>query len=82
MLKCLKVEMLVLSAIPSLVETWTSGFGFAPLGEEERKQLRDINFMLFPGTEMLKKNLSAPPATDSGGCCVIILLIVFVLSFY
>ncbi|KAM0947354.1 putative histone acetyltransferase chromatin regulator PHD family [Dioscorea sansibarensis] len=67
MLKSLNVEMLVLSAIPSLVETWTSGFGFAPIGEEERKQLRDINFMLFPGTEMLKKNLCAPPATDSGG---------------
>ncbi|KAJ0969520.1 hypothetical protein J5N97_022397 [Dioscorea zingiberensis] len=67
MLKSFKVEMLVLSAIPSLVDTWTSGFGFTPIGEDDRKQLRNINFMLFPGTEMLKKNLCEPSAKDSGG---------------
>ncbi|XP_074575334.1 increased DNA methylation 1 [Curcuma longa] len=56
-LKSFKVKMLVLSAIPGLVETWTSHFGFKPIRDTERRQLNHVNFMLFPGTEMLIKNL-------------------------
>ncbi|GFP78656.1 hypothetical protein PHJA_000009200 [Phtheirospermum japonicum] len=40
MLKALKVEKLVISAIPTLVETWTVGFGFQTLDEDERRSLR------------------------------------------
>lgn len=56
-LKSFKVKMLVLSAIPGLVETWTSHFGFKPIGDTERRQLNHVNLMLFPGTELLIKNL-------------------------
>ncbi|URE09108.1 PHD-finger [Musa troglodytarum] len=56
MLKSLKVEMLVLSAIPTLVETWTSVFGFKQL-EDTEKWLQNIDLMSFPGTVLLKKNL-------------------------
>ncbi|XP_042421099.1 increased DNA methylation 1-like isoform X1 [Zingiber officinale] len=56
-LKSFKVKMLVLSAIPGLVETWTSHFGFKSIGDIERRQLNHVNFMLFPGTELLIKNL-------------------------
>ncbi|XP_059662711.1 increased DNA methylation 1 [Cornus florida] len=57
MLKSFKVEKLVLSAIPSLVETWTVGFGFKPLEEDERRSLNNVNLMVFPGTVWLKKPL-------------------------
>ncbi|PIA30432.1 hypothetical protein AQUCO_05500006v1 [Aquilegia coerulea] len=57
LLKSYKVERLVVSAIPSLVDTWTAGFGFKPMQDEEKKSLRGINFMTFPGTIMLGKIL-------------------------
>ncbi|KAK6132651.1 hypothetical protein DH2020_033603 [Rehmannia glutinosa] len=55
MLKAMKVEKLVISAIPTLVETWTVGFGFQPLEEDERQSLSKINLMVFPGAVWLKK---------------------------
>ncbi|KAJ8532333.1 hypothetical protein K7X08_012256 [Anisodus acutangulus] len=63
MLKSFKVEKLVISAIPGLVETWTSGFGFEPLEDCEKRSLSHINLMVFPGTVWLKKSLYQ--ATDA-----------------
>ncbi|KAL8505734.1 hypothetical protein ACS0TY_016812 [Phlomoides rotata] len=57
MLKSLKVEKLVISAIPTLVDTWTVGFGFQPLEEDERRSLSKTNLMVFPGSVWLKKPL-------------------------
>ncbi|CAH9104406.1 unnamed protein product [Cuscuta epithymum] len=57
MLKSLKVEKLVLSAIPSLVDTWTMRFGFEPFEENDKRSLSDINMMVFPGSVWLKKSL-------------------------
>ncbi|KAH9625714.1 hypothetical protein KSS87_007910 [Heliosperma pusillum] len=57
MLTSLKVEKLVIAAIPDLVETWTVGFGFIPMEEDEKRSLNKINLMVFPGTVMLKKTL-------------------------
>ncbi|XVF50018.1 hypothetical protein PTKIN_Ptkin04bG0062000 [Pterospermum kingtungense] len=50
MLITFKLEKLVITAIPDLVETWTKGFGFQPGEVEERKAPNKINLMLFPGT--------------------------------
>ncbi|WOL15639.1 increased DNA methylation 1-like [Canna indica] len=66
MLKSSKVKMLVLSAVPGLVETWTLHFGFKPIGDVERRQLKHINLMLFPGTELLIKNLEESTTEESG----------------
>lgn len=58
MLRSIKVEKLVISAIPELVETWTEGFGFERLEDDERRELRrTVNLMVFPGTVWLKKYL-------------------------
>jgi hypothetical protein len=57
MLRSFHVKVLVLSAIPELVTTWVSAFGFKPIEEDERKQLNTMNLMLFPGTSLLIKNL-------------------------
>ncbi|KAK6132493.1 hypothetical protein DH2020_033793 [Rehmannia glutinosa] len=63
-LKAMKVEKLVISAIPTLVETWTVGFGFQPLEEDERQSLSKINLMVFPGAVWLKKPLYESCAMD------------------
>lgn len=67
MLISFKVKVLVLSAIPSLVETWTSGFGFKAIEDEEKQQLTDVNLMLFPGTTLLMKNLHEASSAQEPG---------------
>ncbi|KAL3508755.1 hypothetical protein ACH5RR_028156 [Cinchona calisaya] len=57
MLKSLKVKMLVISSIPSTVETWKVGFGFADLEECDKRSLSKVKLMVVPGTEYLKKDL-------------------------
>lgn len=64
MLKSLKVEKLVISAIPDLVETWTVGFGYEPLEDAEKENLKNINLMVFPGTVLLKKTFHEKQPTD------------------
>ncbi|KAK3141051.1 hypothetical protein QOZ80_4BG0328940 [Eleusine coracana subsp. coracana] len=66
MLRSFHVKMLVLSAIPELVTTWMSGFGFKPIEDNERKLLHNVNLMLFPGTSLLTKRLDGIMATKSG----------------
>ncbi|KAM7495404.1 hypothetical protein LguiB_030013 [Lonicera macranthoides] len=72
MLRSFKVEKLVISALPSLLETWTVGFGFEPLEESERRSLSgNTNLMVFPGTIWLKKSLhleSLPNSDDTELC--------------
>lgn len=66
MLRSLKVEMLVLCAIPNLVDTWTSAFGFEPVEETEKMQLSKLKLMSFPGTILLKKSLCESSLEGSG----------------
>ncbi|XP_031266863.1 increased DNA methylation 1 isoform X2 [Pistacia vera] len=70
MLISFKVEKLVISAIPNFVDTWTEGFGFEPVEPEEKKALKKINLMVFPGTVLLKKPLYGDHKADgqTGTC--------------
>ena len=56
MLKSLKVEMLLLSAIPLLVETCTSAFGFREIDDSDKKRLSKVRLASVPGTVLLKKD--------------------------
>lgn len=64
------MEKLVISAIPDLVETWTEGFGFSPISNDEKRSLSKINLMVFPGAILLKKPLYETKVADvqSGEC--------------
>lgn len=57
MLISIKVAKLVIAAIPDVVETWTKGLGFKPMGDIEKQRLNKINLMVFPGTVLLEKPL-------------------------
>lgn len=84
MLKSFKVEKLVISAIPSLVETWTLGFGFQSLEDGERRSLSNINLMVFPGTVWLKKPIFENQETSQrgGGGGHFILYSLYTLLFF
>lgn len=66
MLISVKVEKLVVSAIPDLVETWTKGFGFVPVGDIEKRGLKKLNLMVFPGTVLLEKSLYGGKKKNEG----------------
>ncbi|EFH44731.1 PHD finger family protein [Arabidopsis lyrata subsp. lyrata] len=61
----LKVAKLVIPAVPELIDTWTSGFGFTPVNESEKKTIKNLNLLVFPGVDMLGKSLVKEQITDS-----------------
>ncbi|KAB1226663.1 hypothetical protein CJ030_MR1G008488 [Morella rubra] len=65
MLMELEVERLVLPAIPSVLNTWTTSFGFTKMMDFERLHFLDFTFLGFPDTVMCQKLLRKNPSADS-----------------
>lgn len=59
--------MLLLSAIPHLVETWTSTFGFREIDDSDKKRLSMVRLAAVPGTVLLKKNLCECSGVEDTG---------------
>ncbi|KAI3749395.1 hypothetical protein L2E82_20006 [Cichorium intybus] len=74
-LSSIGVEELIIPAIPDLIQTWTKVFGFTPLEESKRQELKSISMMVFPGINMLQKpliqtdkNVSETTPSDATDC--------------
>ncbi|XP_015088248.1 uncharacterized protein LOC107031410 isoform X1 [Solanum pennellii] len=62
----LGVERLVLPAVPTVLNTWTTSFGFSLVKESQRLNFLNYTFLDFQGTTMCQKLLqSIPPEVSS-----------------
>lgn len=54
----LGVEKLVLPAVPDVHATWKGAFGFQDCSPDSRKELSELEIMVFPGTTLLQKSVA------------------------
>ncbi|GLJ52561.1 hypothetical protein SUGI_1118510 [Cryptomeria japonica] len=66
MLISLNVKKLILSAVPELLEYWTTVFGFKPLEDSQKQLIKNMNMMTFPGTTLLQKYIFKPEIQSCG----------------
>lgn len=58
------MERLVLPATPTMLNTWTSSFGFSEMTASEKLQFLDYTFLDFPDSIMCQKLLVKNPSSE------------------
>ncbi|XP_039132974.1 increased DNA methylation 1-like [Dioscorea cayenensis subsp. rotundata] len=61
----LNIKKLIIPAIPDLLETWTRSFGFRPLEQSDKDEIRNLSMMVFAGTTLLQKSICNTEETNT-----------------
>ncbi|XP_026378802.1 uncharacterized protein LOC113273268 [Papaver somniferum] len=64
-LRELEVERLILPAVPQVLQSWTTSFGFSKMSESERLEFLRYTFLDFQDTTMCQKILRMSPAAEA-----------------
>lgn len=64
LLLSLGVKKLIIPAIAEHLHTWTAIFGFKPLDETHKRELKAMNLVVFPGVDMLQKFLEKKKTSE------------------
>ncbi|RAL38432.1 hypothetical protein DM860_002410 [Cuscuta australis] len=64
-LSSLRVEKLIIPAVPDHIHTWTMMFGFKKLEESDKHEVNSMNMLVFPGIHMLQKQLVKQESSDA-----------------
>lgn len=63
-LSTLKVGQMIIPAISEHMNTWTTAFGFDELEDRHKKEIKSMNMLVFPGIDMLQKQLVKQENSD------------------
>lgn len=63
-LSTLKVGQMIIPAISEHMNTWTTAFGFDELEDRHKKEIKSMNMLVFPGIDMLQKQLVKQESSD------------------
>lgn len=58
------MAMLVLPAVPSMLDTWTASFGFSRMTTSERLEFLEYSFLDFQDSIMCQKHLVKNPSAE------------------
>ncbi|KAL6495105.1 hypothetical protein OROGR_030787 [Orobanche gracilis] len=61
----LKVRLLIIPTISEHMNTWTTVFGFHELEDVHKKEMKSMNMLIFPGTDILQKQLFKQEISDA-----------------
>ncbi|KAL7123972.1 hypothetical protein ABFS83_14G017300 [Erythranthe nasuta] len=63
-LRSLKVKQLIIPTISEHMNTWTTVFDFHKIEDLHKKEMKSMNMLVFPGTDMLHKELVKQENSD------------------
>ncbi|GAA0149943.1 hypothetical protein LIER_08994 [Lithospermum erythrorhizon] len=64
-LSLMDIHKMIIPAVSDVMTMWTNSFSFTPLEEATRQEMKAMSIIVFPGTDMLQKQLPTETGSES-----------------